>query len=75
MLTDGDQLSIKGVFSQEANAECDKIVRSKANILDINASNIRLSENEVIQTLYTLTKRSAAGRDEGDIWTDPTQYD
>lgn len=72
---DGDQLSIKGVFSQEANAECDKIVRSKANILDINASNIRLSENEVVQTLYTLTKRSAVGRDEGDIWTDPTQYD
>ena len=45
---DGDQMSIKGIFSQEANAECDKIVRSKANILDINASNVRKSENEAI---------------------------
>jgi hypothetical protein len=72
---DGDQMSIKGIFSQEANAECDKIVRSKANILDINASNVRKTENEAIQTLYTLTKRTSAGREEGDIWTDPTQYD
>lgn len=54
---DGDQLSIKGIFSQEANAECDRIVRSKANILDINGSNVRKSTNECIQTLYTLTKR------------------
>ncbi len=72
---DGDQMSIKGIFSQEANAECDKIVRSKANILDINASNVRKTENEAIQTLYTLTKRTNLGREEGDIWTDPTQYD
>ena len=56
-LLDGDQLSIKGIFSQEANAECDRIVRSKANILDINGSNVRKSTNECIQTLYTLTKR------------------
>ena len=54
---DGDQLSIKGVFSQEANAECDRIVRSKANILDINASNVRKSTNECIQTLYTHYKK------------------
>ena len=54
---DGDQLSIKGIFSQEANAECDRIVRDKANILDINASNVRKSTNECIQTLYTLTKK------------------
>ena len=72
---DGDQMSIKGIFSQEANAECDKIVRSKANILDINASNVRKTENEAIQTLYTLTKRTSLGREEGDVWTDPTQYD
>ena len=72
---DGDQMSIKGIFSQEANAECDKIVKSKANILDINASNVRKTENEAIQTLYTLTKRTSLGREEGDVWTDPTQYD
>ena len=55
-LTDGDQLSVKGIFSQEANEECDRIVNSKANILDINGSNVRKSTNECIQTLYTLTK-------------------
>ena len=54
---DGDQLSIKGIFTQEANAECDRLVRGKANILDINASNVRKSTNECIQTLYTLTKK------------------
>ena len=68
-------MSIKGIFSQEANAECDRIVRSKANILDINASNVRKSENEAIQTLYTLTKRPADPRGELDDWTDPTTYD
>ena len=68
-------MSIKGIFSQEANAECDRIVRSKANILDINASNVRKSENEAIQTLYTLTHRPALGRGELDDWTDPTTYD
>ena len=72
---DGDQMSIKGIFSQEANAECDRIVRSKANILDINASNVRKSENEAIQTLYTLTRRPSFIRQELDDTTDPTQYD
>ena len=70
---DGDQLSIKGIFSQEANAECDRIVRSKANILDINASNVRKSTNECIQTLYTLTKDPATRPEEDDI-TDATKY-
>ena len=54
---DGDQTSIKGVFSLEANDECDKIVKSKRNILDGNGDNIRLTTNEAIQTLYCLTKR------------------
>jgi hypothetical protein len=70
-------MSIKGIFSQEANEECDRIVRSKANILDINASNVRKSENEAIQTLFTLTKRPELGRQDLASWgiTDPTQYD
>ena len=54
---DGDQTSIKGVFSLEANNECDEIVKSKRNILDANGDNTRLSTNEAIQTLYCLTKR------------------
>ena len=54
---DGDQVSIKGIFTAEANAECDRLVRGKANILDIGANNVRKSTNENVQTLYTLTKR------------------
>lgn len=54
---DGDQVSIKGVFTTEANVECDKLVRGKANILDIGANNVRKSTNENVQTLYTLTKK------------------
>lgn len=54
---DGDQVTVKGVYTAEANAECDRLVRGKANILDINASNVRKSTNENVQTLYTLTKR------------------
>ena len=54
---DGDQTTIKGVFSLEANKECDEIVRSKRNILDANGDNIRLTTMEAIQCLYCLTKR------------------
>lgn len=64
-------MSIKGVFSQEANAECDRIVKSKANILDINASNVRMTENEAIQTLYTLTKRT---NPDDVMWKNPNEY-
>lgn len=64
-------MSIKGVFSQEANAECDRIVKSKANILDINASNVRMTENEAIQTLYTLTKRT---HPDDAMWKNPNEY-
>lgn len=54
---DGDQVSVKGVFTSEANEECDKIVKGKVNILDITGNNVRKSTNENIQTLFTLTKR------------------
>lgn len=54
---DGDQTTIKGVFSLEANKECDEIVRSKRNILDANGDNIRLTTMEAIQCLYCLTKK------------------
>lgn len=53
---DGDQISIKGVFSQEANAEAEKIMRAKSNILNICGENMRTTTNEGIQTLYSMTK-------------------
>lgn len=53
---DGDQISVRGVFTQEANAECERILKSKANVLSIKGSNIRTTSNEAIQTLFMLTK-------------------
>jgi len=53
---DGDQISIKGLFSQEANAEAEKQMKSKSHILNIYGSNMRKIANEGIQTLYMMTK-------------------
>lgn len=53
---DGDQTTIKGVFSQEANDECEKIMHSKPNIIAINGSPIRKIGNEGVQTLFSMTK-------------------
>jgi DNA-directed RNA polymerase beta' subunit len=53
---DGDQVTIKSVFSQEANAECEKIMLSNSNILNICGKNVRETTNEGIQTIYMLTR-------------------
>lgn len=53
---DGDQVTIKSVFSQEANAECEKIMNSNSNVLNICGNNVRKTTNEGIQTIYMLTR-------------------
>ena len=53
---DGDQITLKGVFSQEANIEAEEKLRSMTNILSINGTNTRTSSIEVIQTLYMCTR-------------------
>jgi len=53
---DGDQVTLKGVYSQEACAEAEKIMKSKAHILSIYGQNMRKTTNEGVQTLYMLTK-------------------
>lgn len=53
---DGDQVTIRGVFTQEANLEAERLIRSPKNILNITGKNIRKISNEGIQTLYNLTK-------------------
>ena len=55
---DGDQISVKAVMSQKAIKEAGEKLRSKINILGISGSNLRLSKNETIQTLYMMTKFS-----------------
>lgn len=53
---DGDQTSVKGLFTQEANLESEKIINSPANIFTINGENMRSIGNEGVQTLYAFTK-------------------
>lgn len=53
---DGDQVSDRTVYSQEANLEAEKIIDSKINYLSVNGNIKRTTTNEAIQTLYMLTK-------------------
>lgn len=53
---DGDVVTVKGIFSQSANKEAEKIMRSKMNVLGINGQGIRKTTNETVQTLYSMTK-------------------
>lgn len=52
---DGDTISIRGVYSQEANDEAEKIINGKTFLLQSNGDAIRLVSNECIQSLYGLT--------------------
>ena len=53
---DGDQISIRGLFTQEANEEARRLMMDKSFILNIQGENMRVTTNEGIQTLYMLTK-------------------
>ena len=53
---DGDQISVKAVYSQEANKEAIEMLHSKKHLLNISGENMRSSSNEAVQTLYALTK-------------------
>ena len=53
---DGDQISIKGVFTQSANQEAHRILHSKSNIIGIGGDIVRKTTNETVQTLYAMTK-------------------
>ena len=53
---DGDTISVRGVFTQEANIEAEKLIYSKKNLLDNSGKNIRSLGKEAILGLYCLTK-------------------
>lgn len=53
---DGDQITVKGVFTQESNEECERIITSKLNLLSIEGKGIRTIGNEGAQALYSMTK-------------------
>lgn len=52
---DGDQCTVKGVFSEEANRELDKQLRNKAHYFNLGGKGVRTSDKEAMQSLYNLT--------------------
>lgn len=52
---DGDQVTVKGIFTKEANEELDKVMRSNYNYIDAGGKGIRKASNEAIQSMYNLT--------------------
>ena len=46
---DGDQVTVKSVFSQEANEEAEKKMKAISNILSVNGNNVRKTTNEAVQ--------------------------
>ena len=52
---DGDQVSLRGIFTNEANEETAKLINSKTMILDQSGSNTRELGNDGLMSLYILS--------------------
>ncbi len=55
---DGDQVSIQSVFTDEANSEADKMIKSTANIANIAGSSMRETGQVTAHTIYGLTYKN-----------------
>ena len=53
---DGDMTSVRGLYSDEANLEAEKIMNSKMNALNITGTNSKVVAKEVFNTMFELTK-------------------
>lgn len=53
---DGDQVSVRGIWSDEANLEAEEIMNKKLYALTISGSNAKVVSREVFNSLYELTK-------------------
>lgn len=51
-----DTVSVRSVWTQEANIEADQIINSNKYMFDMLGKNVRTLKNEGIQTLFALTK-------------------
>ena len=52
---DGDTVTVKGIYTEEANEELRKFHNNKVNFTSMQASNIRSSAGQVAQSVYNLT--------------------
>lgn len=53
---DGDQVTVRGIFTQEANKEAEGHMYSKKNLLTVVGQNIRYTTKEAVQAIYNFTK-------------------
>lgn len=53
---DGDQITLKLVWSQDANAECAAMMSSKMYYINSQGQNVCVMQFEVPQTIYDMTK-------------------
>ena len=53
---DGDQCTVRGVFTDEANVELASFMNTKKNFIGLGGSNLRNVGADAIQSLYSLTK-------------------
>lgn len=63
---DGDMVTIKGIFTDEANAELKKQLESNVHFIDLGCKAVIANTNECIQALFSLTMTL-----DGDVLTDP----
>jgi hypothetical protein len=52
---DGDQISVKSLYSVEANAELSKQINSKDHYIGLSGENLMVVSNEGAQSIYNLT--------------------
>lgn len=53
---DGDQLSVRGIWTDEANEEAETIMNSKTAALNITGTDSKVVAKEVFESIYELTK-------------------
>ena len=58
---DGDQVSIRGIWTDEANAEAEEIMNKKMTALSISGANSRFVGKEILTACYALTKIGKGG--------------
>ena len=63
-------MSIRPVFTREANAECEQRIRSNAYVLDVEGKMMRHAEKDFLICAYSMSK----GNDLGIIDTKPAKY-
>lgn len=68
---DGDQCTVRILFSQEANEECEKYIHTIGFFINAAGQLIRTMESEVTQTFYTMTKEYKNGKP---LTADETKY-